>query len=292
MKDNRLLVTSQYVNSSEWDVVQTEKVIHKVVYGCCPVPFVDITFKITLLRKPLYYVWNVITPCLLLIATILFGFFLPPESGERVSLSITLLLAFVVFLQLISTSLPRNYDSVPILTIFYIAIMTESALSFVATCIVLCAHSRSEKGVVTMPNWIRRFFLHIIAKFLCIRSSKSLPNPTSICVCNTHNNRREKTDRKESYVNFGEFLNISQDKHNGILSNLSENKTSSVGTDNILNELEIIKSSINWRHNGDRLQEEWKLLGRVLDRLFFWLFLLTAIVCSTCILVPAYFIYN
>ena len=216
LEDNRLMVTSQYVNSSEWDVVQTKKVIHKVLYGCCPIPFVDITFKITLLRKPLYYVWNIITPCVLLIATILFGFFLPPESGERISLSITLLLAFVVFLQLISMSLPRNYDSVPILTIFYIAIMTESVFSFVATCIVLCAHSRSEKDVVAMPNWIRQFFLHIIAKFLCIRSLKMLPHPTSTCVCNNRNKRRERTETKESYVNIGECLNIYQDQQNGI----------------------------------------------------------------------------
>ena len=293
LKDNRLMVTSQYVNSSEWDVVHTEKVLNTILYGCCPVPFVDITFKITMLRKPSYFVWNVITPCLLLIATILFGFFLPPESGERIALTITLLLAFVVFLQLISMTLPRNYDSVPILTIFYITIMMESSLSLVTTCIVLWAHSNSLKGAVEMPNWVRRFFLHTVAKLLCIRPSKSLPHPPSKYVGDKHSERREDIEVKESYINNGECLK-NRNRYESS-SSLLESKKTSVGSgdtlDAILNELGTITSTISNQHHDVLLQEEWKLLGRVLDRLFFWLFLLTAIVCSTSILIPAYFIY-
>ena len=73
--------------------------------------------------------FNVIAPCLVLSLTILFGFFFPPESGERISFIITILLAIAVFMQMISGTLPVNSDGVPKLALFYMVILIESALS-------------------------------------------------------------------------------------------------------------------------------------------------------------------
>ena len=44
----------------------------------------DVEFAFTLQRKPLYYVHNLIVPCIIQMIIILFTFFLPPESGERI----------------------------------------------------------------------------------------------------------------------------------------------------------------------------------------------------------------
>ena len=50
-------------------------------------------------RKPLYYVNSIIAPCIIQMVIILFTFFLPPESGERIGVVITVLLVFAVYLE-------------------------------------------------------------------------------------------------------------------------------------------------------------------------------------------------
>jgi hypothetical protein len=58
---------------------------------------------------------NMIFPCLLIYFVSFLGFFLPIESGEKVNLEITILLALVVFLLMAGETLPPTPDAVPIL---------------------------------------------------------------------------------------------------------------------------------------------------------------------------------
>lgn len=62
--------------------------------------------QIILKRKPLFYVVNVIFPSTILMIMDTIGFFIPPESGERISFKITLLLGYSVFLVIASETLP------------------------------------------------------------------------------------------------------------------------------------------------------------------------------------------
>ena len=63
-----------------------------IIYSCCPAPYVDITYTINIRRRVLFYLNNLIIPCIILAALTVLAFYLPPESGERVSLVITVLL--------------------------------------------------------------------------------------------------------------------------------------------------------------------------------------------------------
>ena len=67
-------------------------------------------------RKARYTVVNVVTPITLLSVMDLLVFWLPPESGEKVSLGITVLLSFSVFLLVVDERLPRTSDTVPVLS--------------------------------------------------------------------------------------------------------------------------------------------------------------------------------
>lgn len=58
----------------------------EVFYECCPEPYVDITFKIHIRRRTLYYFFNLIVPCVLISSMALLGFTLPPDSGEKLTL--------------------------------------------------------------------------------------------------------------------------------------------------------------------------------------------------------------
>ena len=68
-----------------------------------------------LCRKSTYYVVNVVAPCMLLSALALLVFLLPPDSGEKVTLGITVLLSFTVFLLLVAENVPKTSECVPLL---------------------------------------------------------------------------------------------------------------------------------------------------------------------------------
>ena len=45
-------------------------------------------------------------------------FFLPPDSGEKIALGITVLLAFSVFVLAIAEKMPETSDSIPLIGIY------------------------------------------------------------------------------------------------------------------------------------------------------------------------------
>ena len=124
------------------------------LYDCCPKPYVDITYTIHVRRKSLFYTLYLIIPALIITTMVLIGFYLPPESGERMQLGITVLLDMIVFLQFVYQNLPSTSDGAPLLGKFYIITMVLISLSLAATCLVL-NYSYGHHGDGEMPMWVR-----------------------------------------------------------------------------------------------------------------------------------------
>lgn len=57
---------SNYQANGEFDLVSFSSVKHVEYYSCCPEPYPDITYTIKLRRRPLFYVFNLILPCILI----------------------------------------------------------------------------------------------------------------------------------------------------------------------------------------------------------------------------------
>ena len=318
--DGNPVITAQYINSSEWEVVEGSKLRNSVKYACCPYPYIDVTIKLVLKRKPLYYIFNVITPCLVLAVTILFGFFLPPESGERISLTITILLAVAVFLQLVSDSLPRNSDSIPILAVFYMVIMTESALSLITTCTVLVFHFRaSARGVERPPQWMRSFFLKKVGRLIKVKSVKVSDTEEKTEIAS------EKTGNIHTYCNDGFAESYAIPVENGIYENRPSTRSPNLKPtrngiasgkrqrqtpvlhlqdlgmdgrgnrgvlDDIFREVQIVADNFRHSQRVEENQDEWKEISMIVDRMFFWIFLITLSISAVATLVPVYLKYN
>jgi nicotinic acetylcholine receptor len=109
---------SNYVPNGEWDLLDTSYQVNIVRYPCCPEPFPDITFYIRIRRRVLYYLYSVVFPCVMLSILTLLVFCLPPESGEKIALGITVLLAFSVFMLAIAESMPETSEHIPLISIF------------------------------------------------------------------------------------------------------------------------------------------------------------------------------
>ena len=94
-------------------------------------------FHLSLRRKSMYYVIYIIIPCLTLGVLNLFLFVLPPTSGEKVSLGMTIILAYFVFLLLVEEKLPETSDNVPLFVMYLTSVMFQCFIDVFNLCGVL-----------------------------------------------------------------------------------------------------------------------------------------------------------
>lgn len=107
---------SNYVVNGEWVLISVKVQRNVVYYTCCPESFPDVTFFVHIRRRTLYYMYNVIFPCIMMSALTLLVFCLPPDSGEKIALGITVLLAFSVFMLAVAENLPETSEFVPLIS--------------------------------------------------------------------------------------------------------------------------------------------------------------------------------
>lgn len=74
--------------------------------------FSSLSFSITLRRRPLFHALNTILPVVLMAFLIPMVYRLPVDSGEKIGYSLTVLLAYAVYLTLISDNIPSTSVSV------------------------------------------------------------------------------------------------------------------------------------------------------------------------------------
>ena len=106
---------SKYIDSGEWDLVGMPAERNVEYYTCCEEPYVDVSYKIIIRRKPMFFTYNLVFPCVLLMGIGILVFCLPPESGEKVSLGVTVLLAMTVYQLLIADAIPPTSEVVPLI---------------------------------------------------------------------------------------------------------------------------------------------------------------------------------
>ncbi|XP_067122652.1 neuronal acetylcholine receptor subunit alpha-7 isoform X2 [Centruroides vittatus] len=149
---------STYIINGEWDLIGLPGIRNVIYYACCPEPYVDITFTIHIRRRTLYYGFNLIIPCVLISSMTLLGFTLPPDSGEKLTLGVTILLSLTVFMLQLAEAMPPTSDAVSIIGTYFACIMIMVAFSVVMTVVVLNYHHRSSE-THDMPQYVKTIFL-------------------------------------------------------------------------------------------------------------------------------------
>ncbi|XP_077532206.1 neuronal acetylcholine receptor subunit alpha-7-like isoform X1 [Haemaphysalis longicornis] len=149
---------STYIPNGEWDLIAVPGVRNVREYACCPEPYIDITYTIHIRRRTLYYGFNLIIPCVLISSMTLLGFTLPPDTGERLTLGVTILLSLTVFMLQLAETMPPTSDAVSIIGTYFACIMIMVAFSVVMTVVVLNYHHRNQE-TTEMPAVIRQVFL-------------------------------------------------------------------------------------------------------------------------------------
>ena len=103
---------SEFYKSVEWDILLVPAKYNEEYFECCPEPYPDITFNLTMRRKTLFYTVNLIIPCVGISFLTVLVFYLPSDSGEKVTLSISILIALTVFFLLLAEIIPVSFITI------------------------------------------------------------------------------------------------------------------------------------------------------------------------------------
>ncbi|PFX34597.1 Neuronal acetylcholine receptor subunit alpha-7 [Stylophora pistillata] len=160
--------TSKFVSNGEWELISFPAKRNVIYYVCCPEPYPDVTYTLRIQRLALFYYMNLMIPCLLITVLTVTAFYLPPDSGERITLVITNLLAMTVFMLLVADIMPSTSEVIPVISIYFSGAIFEVSLALLATCFILKCHFH-DPASSDMPVWIRHIVLKWMAQFLRVK---------------------------------------------------------------------------------------------------------------------------
>lgn len=154
-KDTSGEFTNRFVTNGDWTIDDISAELELTDHGdCCPFDFSEVVYTLKMSRKPLYHLFYLTIPSIMLMFLTLPSFFIPVESGERIGFVTTMLLAMTVFLLLIPSFLPETSDGVPILGISLQVTLVIMALVLFANIFVLKVFFMEG----TPPEWVQSVF--------------------------------------------------------------------------------------------------------------------------------------
>lgn len=272
----------RYTPSGEWKLVSLHTVKNTVYYTCCKDPYVDITYIVHVQRRVLFYLNNIIIPCVILNLMTLLAFLLPHDSGERISLVITVLLGLTVYMLIFTENIPNSSVVIPMIGKFSMACFVEiSVCLLVTTFTSKCYFHSVDKE---MPAWFHCLIFKIMAPAFFMNppkadaalQSRKAEKPSAIEVpllsCpNGHalpNGRATVAyhSRSTSYL-----------KQSGFPSASGPHETSGYETkiDKIVAIMERYEEEQKMNSIAEDKKAQWHFAAVILDRFFFIVFAVT-----------------
>ncbi|PAA85645.1 hypothetical protein BOX15_Mlig014979g1 [Macrostomum lignano] len=263
---------SEYVENTEWDLLQVSAKRNIVYYACCPEPYLDITFFLKFRRQSLFYGISLICPCLAISFLTICVFYLPADSQEKITLSISILIALTVFMMMVFDLTPPTSLVVPLITKYLMFTMILVSLSILVSTVVLNVRYRSPH-VNKVPDWAKRLFLQTLPGTLCMDRRAPVEDISHSSYhgadCLEDDDDDEKEEEDEERLESMEE-NDSTDVIDGEVS-VHDMARAVRGVRSIARRIRAdIRSSTS--------TEEWKYVALVLDRIFLLSFGLSAIV--------------
>ncbi|EGT43469.1 hypothetical protein CAEBREN_13737 [Caenorhabditis brenneri] len=279
---------SDYYPSVEWDIMsRVAKRRAKNYPSCCPQSaYIDVTYYLQLRRKPLFYTVNLVFPCVGISFLTILVFYLPSDSGEKVTLCISILVALTIFFLLLTEIIPATSITLPLIGKYLLFTMVMVTLSVVVTVVSLNLHFRTPTTHL-MPNWVKKVFLKWLPKLLFMRrpiddyeekiDDKKKPKDGKIAL-NVHAHRVSK--------------DVGHKLKNATIDDTIQKMYYSPPVVKAFENICFIAELLKKKDRDDKIDEDWKYVAMVLDRLFLLIFSIACFVGTVIILLRAPTLYD
>ena len=258
--------TDLFKENTVWELISARAQKNLIHYKCCQYPYVDITYSFEFRRKPLYYIMTIVFPSMLLSLLTSISFIFPADSGERVSLVISVLLGVVVFMLLVNDRTPVTSDSVPIITQFFNCIGAATVLALLATAFILrLNHVSSDKPV---PHYLVRI-RNFIAATLRIKNECETKPAQNV---NGEMHQNESMEHAHAQIHLRNLADQASVQFESEL--ISGRLTSRKTLESIQRELQKFSKYLDDEVAGSELKAQWQYTMRVFDKFFFVIFFL------------------
>uniref|UniRef100_A0A8C4THA5 Cholinergic receptor nicotinic alpha 3 subunit n=1 Tax=Erpetoichthys calabaricus TaxID=27687 RepID=A0A8C4THA5_ERPCA len=288
--------------SGEWVIIDAPGYKHDIKYNCCEEIYPDITYSLYIQRLPLFYTVNMIIPCLLISFLTILVFYLPSDCGEKVTLCISVLLSLTVFLLVITETIPSTSLVIPLIGEYLLFTMIFVTLSIVITVFVLNVHYRTPQ-THTMPQWVRTVFLHFFPNVMFMTRPKREAEKQPIFI-DTELSEFNGIDWKTNADARSRSMEgiFSQQGHCCWNQNCTVHSAESQGDDvqeamgtsdflctflsvsalshevgEAIDSVRYIAENMKLRNEAKEIQDDWKYVAMVIDRIFLWVFILVCI---------------
>ncbi|XP_028972998.1 acetylcholine receptor subunit gamma [Esox lucius] len=169
-----------FTENGEWIIKHrpAKKLINKR-YTKDELEYQEVVFFLIIQRKPLFYVINIIVPCVLISSLGLLVYFLPAKAGgQKCTVSIMILLAQTVFLILIAKKVPETSQAVPLIGKYVVFVMSVTII-VVMNCVIVLNVSLRSPNTHMLTNKSRKILLNIVPRVL--RMQMRLWAPSEDC---------------------------------------------------------------------------------------------------------------
>ena len=115
----------------------------------------------------MFYTVNLLIPCIAINMLTVLTFYLPSDSGEKISLCISILLSLSIFQLLLMEIVPATSITIPLMGKYILFTMVMVSLSVFISVVTLNVRFRSA-GTHEMSKFTRALFFRILPRFLCM----------------------------------------------------------------------------------------------------------------------------
>uniref|UniRef100_A0A1I7U469 Neur_chan_LBD domain-containing protein n=1 Tax=Caenorhabditis tropicalis TaxID=1561998 RepID=A0A1I7U469_9PELO len=211
--------------------------------------------------------FNLIIPSLLISLMAILGFMFPPDAGEKITLEVTILLAIVFFLSMVSEMTPPTSEAVPLIGVFFSCCMLVVSASVVFTIVVLNLHFRSADSHEMNPV-VRRVLLEFLPWLLFM----SRPGYKFV-KANVIDNTDKMPKKPKNPCN--------------LPSNHAGYEAQILLLHSVHTELRKVVAFYNKEEHDERIQTDWRFAAMVVDRACLLLFTVFIVISILAIMMSA-----
>ncbi|XP_036176547.1 acetylcholine receptor subunit delta isoform X2 [Myotis myotis] len=268
-----------FTENGEWEIVHRPARINMDPSAPLDSPnHQDITFYLIIRRKPLFYIINILVPCVLISFMINLVFYLPADCGEKTSMAISVLLAQSVFLLLISKRLPATSIAIPLIGKFLLFGMILVAMVVVICVIVLNIHFRTPSTHV-LSEGVKKLFLETLPKFLHMSvPEEDSPGPGALVRRSSSLGYISKAEEYFSLKSRSDLMFEKQSERHGLARRLTTARQPPAGSEqaqhDLFSELKPAVEGANFivnhmrdQNNYNEEKDCWNRIARTVDQL-------------------------